>query len=108
MDKDYNSSNLKYSHFKLTQIEPIKNIGVYNMFINWVIGEFDLYLKNESEQLKIYYPNGWFKIRKINENEDGIHIEIMVEGKSKTGCNKIMDQVQTIYNHVISFQKYRN
>lgn len=51
---------------------------------------------------------GGLKKTKINDYEDSISIEIIVEGKSKTGCNKIMDQVQTIYNHVISFQKYRN
>ena len=66
-------------------------------------GEFDLYLNSESDILKVYFPNGWFSIRNLkNENKKEL-IEIKVEGKSRIECQKIMNQLECIYNHVVHF-----
>ena len=34
----------------------------YYTFINWVSGEFDLYLQDESNGLHVYFPEGKFHI----------------------------------------------
>ena len=45
-----------------TRYENIQNIEVYNQFLNWLKGEFDLYLMEELDGLKVYYPNGLFTV----------------------------------------------
>ncbi|MFI0429371.1 hypothetical protein [Mariniflexile sp. HMF6888] len=52
----------KSNSFKLVKEVEVKNVEAYYMFINWVVDEFNLYLMNESEILKVYFPNGWFTI----------------------------------------------
>ena len=37
----------KNSHYNIIKYENIKTIDIYNTFINWVRGEFDLYLMEE-------------------------------------------------------------
>ncbi|MDO7172663.1 hypothetical protein [Mariniflexile sp. AS56] len=93
--------------FHLKKVEAIKNNGVYNKMINWVIGEFDLYLKNESENLKVYFPNGWFSIRCIKSENNKDLLEINVEGKSRIACERIMFRLDSIYNHVVRFNEVR-
>ena len=46
----------------VTRYENIQNIEVYNQFVNWLKGEFDLYLMEELDGLKVYYPNGLFSV----------------------------------------------
>lgn len=97
------TTNTKVSLYNLVKNEPVKNSGISNKFINWVSGEFDLYLIDESEILKVYFPNGWFIIRNFKGDENQNHIEIKVESKSRIACQKMMDKLEVIYNHVIRF-----
>ncbi len=97
-------SNTKPSPFKLIKVEPVKSIEIYNRFVNWVIGEFDLYLKNvESKELKVYFPNGWFSIGGFSNEYEQVIVEIEVKNKSKVACEKMMKQLEHIYNHVMRF-----
>jgi hypothetical protein len=99
--------NTQVSHFRHKKVEIIKIKGIYERLINWVSGEFDLYLKNESGILKVYFPNGWFSIRNFKDENDKELIEIKVEGKSRIACQKIMNQLECIYNHVVRFTEER-
>ena len=57
------TSDIKLSKYNLVKIELVEDLRIYNKFINWVIGEFDLYLKNdESKELKVYFSYGWFSV----------------------------------------------
>lgn len=94
--------------YKWVHKDCLQRTEVYNKFINWVIGEFDLYIKNESNELKVYFPNGWFDIRSIDAINEHVHIEIKVEGKSKKTCKNIIRQLQNIYEHVLHFYECRN
>ena len=99
--------NIQVSHFHLKKVETIKIKGIYERLINWVSGEFDLYLKNESDILKVYFPNGWFSIRNFKDKNNKELIEVKVEGKSRIACQKMMNQLESIYNHVVCFSEAR-
>ena len=104
LEKNIKVFNAKADYFSLKKEEIIKTDGVYDRFVNWVTGEFDLNIMQESEILKVYFPNGWFSIvSHKNEMEQKV-IQINVKGKSKIACEKIMIQLEHIYNHVVSFQ----
>ncbi|PKQ44409.1 hypothetical protein [Confluentibacter flavum] len=92
------------SVFGLIQKKSFKTIELYQKFINWVSGEFDLYLQEESMGLKVYYPNGWFAFEKKNKHTSNFSVEILVKGKSRIDCQKILFQLDLIYNHVACFQ----
>ncbi|WP_445732518.1 hypothetical protein [Mariniflexile sp.] len=101
--------NIKSPRYKLVKIEHVNNLGVYNKFINWIIGEFDLYLKNnESKQLKVYFPNGWFSIGSFKSDNEEICIRIKVEGKSKIACEILMERILNTYSHVVQFYEVKN
>ncbi|UKM64507.1 hypothetical protein GSB9_01056 [Flavobacteriaceae bacterium GSB9] len=88
-------------YYKL-QIEAVEVFDVYSKFINWVSGEFDLYLQDTSRGIKIYYPNGWFSIKKSDCVHENIDMKITVVSKSKTGCQKKHSQLVSIYNQINS------
>lgn len=93
----------KLSHFQLKKIEIINTKCIYDKLINWVIGEFDVYLMKESENLKVYFPNGKFRISCFKNEHNQELLEILVIGTSKTTCQNIMSELDAIYNHVLRF-----
>ncbi|TVZ60394.1 hypothetical protein NA63_2948 [Flavobacteriaceae bacterium MAR_2010_105] len=80
----------------------INNIQNYKRFINWVSGDFDLYLKLESKELNVHFPGGKFKIKKLETVNDSVHFEIEVSGSSKNSGQRMMDRITNIFNHVVS------
>ncbi|WP_299557313.1 hypothetical protein [Seonamhaeicola sp.] len=94
--------------YNWTQNEYMENTEVYERYINWVSGEFDLYQKQESKALKVYFPNGWFVIRRLNKSNEGFVMEIKVEGKSKLACEQVKLRLKSIYDHVKYFQNLKN
>jgi hypothetical protein len=107
LEKNIEIFDAQTSRAKLKKQETSKTNGVYEKLINWVTGEFDLYLKNESETLKVYFPNGWFSIRNFKNENDKEFIEIKVEAKSKIACQQMMKQLEHIYNRVICFTEFK-
>lgn len=99
------SSKTKLTFFKLKKLETIESINVYEGFINWVVGEFDLYLMNESEKLKVYFPNGHFFIENFKDDTEHLNFKIQVEGKSRIACQKKMLQLENIYQYFLLFNK---
>lgn len=95
--------------YKFDKLITLRDFKVYDKFINWVIGEFDLYLRDESDTLSVYFLNGWFSIRKLNCKNEIIQLQIKVKGRSKNIGQEIMDQLEGIYYHIIRFyeQKYQ-
>ena len=76
-------------------IETIRSIELYKKFINWVVGDFDLYLKtNDSKGLKVYFPNGWFSIGSFIDKEEIVNIEIKVRSRSRIVCDMMMKQIE--------------
>jgi hypothetical protein len=83
-----------------TRYENIKNIEIYNQFINWLKGEFDLYLMEELDGLKVYFPNGLFSVTLFSENEKDFSIEIKIISKTLKTANQISAKIEIIYNHL--------
>ncbi|KAA5821847.1 hypothetical protein FPF71_15175 [Algibacter amylolyticus] len=91
--------------FKHKEVVEINTKATYNKFINWVSGEFDLFIKNESEFLKVYFPNGWFSIKNFKGENNQEVIEIKVEGKSEKACKEVVKQLNSVFNHVLRFSQ---
>ena len=101
-------SSTKSTRFELVKIEPAKNLGIYHKFTNWVVGEFDLYLMKESDDLKVYFPNGWFSIRNFYINNETLFVEIKIdEGKSKIANEIMLNRLLCIYDQVLCFAELK-
>lgn len=95
----------KDSYYKLIQKKSIETVEMYSKFINWVSGEFDVYLQDESSGIIIYYPNGYFSINCNLQLKDKI-IEFTVISKSKKSCQNMFIQIISIYNHICRIYGY--
>ncbi|MFC5683119.1 hypothetical protein ACYE2N_04210 [Flavobacterium sp. MAHUQ-51] len=99
-----NKIKIKSSRFQIEEIVELKNNVVFERFINWVMGEFDLFLQDEDEKkLKVYFPNGWFSIDYFQNTDIKIGVAIKVEGKSKVINQEIMNQLMQIYIRIYDF-----
>lgn len=83
-----------------TSYEKIENMEFYNQFLNWLKGEFDLYLMEEKEGLKVHFPSGLFSISLFSESEKKLAIEIKIFSKRLKTANQISAKIQTLYNHL--------
>lgn len=93
-------------YYNFITYENIKTIDVYDTFINWVRGEFDLFQMEELDGLKVYYPNGWFYIELLSENDSDLIIAINIKSKTIDSGQKTEAQIQMIFKHLIKiFQK---
>ena len=95
------NTSFEAPYYNFIQNESIKSIEIYNKFLNWIQGEFDLYQIDELDGLKVYYPNGWFTIKIINKDADIINIEIHGKNKSKNSGFKIYQKIEALYTHLI-------
>jgi hypothetical protein len=90
-------------YYKWSEKKGVRTVELYNKFINWVMGEFDLYLILESNILEVYFPNGKFSIKNYCTNN--YEMEIKITGKSTMACEKVKSQLNCIYNHLINLKK---
>ena len=87
-------------NYTFIRYETIENIEIYNQFLNWLKGEFDLYLMEESDSLKVYFPNGLFSVTLFSDNEKDLVIEIKIIGKTVKTANQMVLRIDTLYNHL--------
>lgn len=93
--------NMKSPRFQIEEIIQLKNNVVFSRFVNWVTGEFDLFLQDEnSKGLKVYFPDGYFSIGHFENADIEFGVEMKVEGKSKVTCQGMMNQLMQIYKHL--------
>jgi hypothetical protein len=59
----------------ITRYKKIENIQFYNQFVNWLSGEFDLCLMEESDGLKVHYPNGLFSVTLFSKHENDLSLK---------------------------------
>lgn len=84
----------------ITRYEKIENIQFYDQFINWLRGEFDLYLMEELNGLIVHYPNGSFSVKLYSRNEKNFSIEIQIISKTLKIANQISCKIESIQNHL--------
>ncbi len=83
-----------------THIESFANPKLYKKFLNWVSGEFDLFLQIEENDLQIFFPNGSLHIKEQNINSNTITAEIKIKSKNPTVGINILNQITSITNHL--------
>lgn len=80
--------------------ETIENIEFFNQFVNWLEGEFDLFLMEESDGLKVYFPNGFFWVTLFSDNEKYLSIEIKIISTNLKTTNQMALKIDTLYNQL--------
>ena len=84
--------------------DQLNNLNDYNRYLNWICGEYTLYQQyNNIDDLIIYFPHGWFSIRKIESNANYIQFRIEVKSKSSKKGIQILNKIKSILNHVKRF-----
>jgi hypothetical protein len=86
--------------YTFTRYENIQTIEIYNQFLNWLKGEFDLYLMEELDGLKVHYPNGLFSVALSSESKKDFSIEIKIISKNLKTANQMAAKIETIYSHL--------
>lgn len=80
--------------------EKIESMEFYNQFLNWLKGEFDLFLMEELEVLKVHFPNGCFSVTLITENEMDLSVEVKIKSKTIETANLMAAKIETINCHL--------
>ena len=84
----------------ITRYEKIENIEFYYQFLNWLKGEFDLYLMEELDGLKVYYPNGLFSVSLFSKNKNDLSIEIKIKSKTLKSVNQVSSKIEIIHRRL--------
>ncbi len=94
------SISFETPYHNFIKYENIKTIEIYNKFLNWIKGEFDLYLIEELDGLIVYFPNGWFSIMIFFERELDLKIVIKIKSKTLNSGIKIESQIKNVLGHL--------
>jgi len=88
-------------YYELNKKACFTSKSKYYTFVNWVSGEFDLYLQDEkSNELSVFFPEGNFHIK--NEVENGaIVAEINLESKLLEKGQLIFEKIMSVYNLLV-------
>ena len=92
--------SFKSPYYNFITYENIKTIEIYDKFLNWIKGEFDLYQMEELDGLIVYYPNGRFSISNLSERELDFNIMIKIKSKTLDSGLIIESQIKKIYSHL--------
>jgi hypothetical protein len=68
----------------------------YTQFLNWVSGEFNLLLQEETNGLHVYFPEGSFSIKNSKEKEN-IIVHINLKTKVEKKGEDILKRIMSLY-----------
>ncbi|MDD7915320.1 hypothetical protein [Polaribacter ponticola] len=85
------NSELDNSNFQFSYVDCLNNLNDFDNLINWLSNEFILYLQEENQGMKVYFPNGWFTIRFIKDGKNSY--EVLINSKSKFTFTKIKEEL---------------
>ena len=80
------------------------SMDTYHTFINWISGEFDLHLQEETGGLTIFFPEGKFQIKNKIDKER-IIAEINLQSKVLEKGQLIFNKIMSVYNHLSKINK---
>tara|TARA_B110000285_G_C14810751_1_gene461850 strand:- start:360 stop:653 length:294 start_codon:yes stop_codon:yes gene_type:complete len=76
----------------------------YYQFLNWISGEFDLFLQDETNGLKVYFPEGNFLIKVSTENESVLaHINLSTNAEKKG--EDILNKIMLLYKLLLNLEQ---
>ena len=93
------------TYFELEQTQCIPNKALYEKFLNWVSGEFELYLQDNLHGLQIFFPGGWVYITNIETTPNNIVFNILVKSKFQQKGIQINNQINAILEHVLKLKR---
>ncbi|WP_298530949.1 hypothetical protein [uncultured Algibacter sp.] len=95
------------NYLKLESTKKITNRSLFNKYLNWVSGEFELYLQEHSNGLKVYFPGGLLIIQSIESNSNEVKFKIVVSSKNKQNALSIKNTAETILSHLILLEQLK-
>ncbi|GGK34164.1 hypothetical protein GCM10007962_30740 [Yeosuana aromativorans] len=99
---------MKKNLYEWVEFDSFENRIAFRRFINWIIGEFDLYLKEELSELVVYFPRGYFTISEQENNNVDIKFKISIYSKSLKKGNYIKEKIDGILYHSKSTLNLKN
>lgn len=100
---DVSGSFKKKSAFELTNTASLPNKKLFNKFLNWVSGEFELYLQDYSDDLTIYFPGGHLNIQETKSPNNSVLFKIAIKSKYKEKGIKLNHQVNLVLDHISTY-----
>lgn len=95
------NSNIKISYdqpyHKLNKKLKFDSLNNYQLFLNWISSEFDLFLQEESNGLKVFFPEGKIEINNKTSKEN-IIAKINLESKVLSIGYGLIEKVDSLYN----------
>lgn len=80
---------------------------VFEKFINWLSSEFILYQQEKINDLTVYFPNGLFVIKQLENKNNHTEFVIKVKSKCRKKVKYISKRIMLILNHMKAFQEYK-
>ena len=93
----------KKAYYEFMYTESVASITTYNKFLNWVSGEFMLYLQDWENGLKIFFPSGSLSIELLKNNQDKVDFKIAVIAKNKQKAINTNTAICNVFNHLLKF-----
>ncbi|WP_430410432.1 hypothetical protein [Kordia sp.] len=95
-----NKTNISYTspYHELIRKTTFSSSKRYDKFLNWVSGEFDLYLQDESNGLHVFFPEGTFHIKNGDEKGNTVTAEIHLKSKVLQKGIDMIDEIMSVYN----------
>lgn len=97
------TSHKQTDSFKIIHTESISNKAEFNRFLNWVSAEYELYLQDNQNGLKIYFPGICLQISEKGYGNGLVNFEINIQSKYEKNGIQISNQVLSILNHLKHF-----
>lgn len=84
--------------------DSFEELDTYEKFLNWISGEFVLYLQDDADDLIIYFPNGWFSVKNLITNYNAVQFKIEVKSKCFKKGNQILNKIESVLTHIKKLQ----
>ncbi|AUS06561.1 hypothetical protein [Pseudotamlana carrageenivorans] len=92
-------------YLEASKIAVVPNVSMYHRFLNWMSGEFELYLQDDSNGLKVYFPSGCLSVRLIQSIRADVYFEIHVKSKNKFLGTQMHRQALSVLDQIYKFEK---
>lgn len=90
----------KTNTFTKTHKESLSNKAAYEQFINWVSGDFELFLQDYDDGLTIYFPGGRLKINETSvPSAHELNFEINITSKFQKELDDINKRILLLLAH---------
>ena len=84
------------------QQNDLSKLNIFNKLLNWVSGEFMLYLQDWDNGLEIFFPSGFLSIKLLNISSDEVEFNIVVKAKNKQKAVNTNTAVINVFSHLLS------